>query len=424
MFTICIYFVHIYYYIIASLYLYATRESEGPICGSLGPSFVPRLKSLLCSNEEVSCKGSCGKVSGSNPRRSGRTSVRKHPNPSSAFSTGVLDKMYAKTELKHRQWEKLHALIADSTQASELSREIAAFYRRIDQKAEEKRKELQQAQGRTAHLASTGSHADPDLSLNVCFKDLQGNLALTARKIYESVDSPDDDEKKCSEAAEFLDKLLVEFDSMDHTVLVFVRRCLLRLEFASHKLGSDREAVLAAVRQNGPVLQLASVNLQSDKQVVMEAVRQDGSGLALEFACKEFQRDKEIVMAAVKQNGKALRFASEDLQSDEETKSAAVQAQDRLVQQSDSRKPFSDCKNRVPAGISESMRETDMNTAVHDCATLKAFVDANQTDLCSSSSLIGLYDKFQKLQKVHARNFGGSTGLRFLFGWPQFEKRT
>ena len=307
--------------------------------------------------------------------------------------------MYAKTELKHRQWEKLHALIADSTQVSELSREIAAFYRRIDQKAEEKRKELQQTQGGTAHLANTGSHADPHLSVSL--KDLQGTLALTARKIYESVESPND-EKKCSEAAEFLGKLLVEFDSMDHTVLVFVRRCLVRLEVASHKLGSDRRAVLAAVRQNGLVLQLASVSLQTDKQVVMEAVRQDG--LALEFACKEFQRDKEIVMAAVKQNGKALRFASEDLQSDEETKSAAVQAQDRLGQQSDSRKPYSDCKNRVPTGINESMGENDIiMMGVYDCAKLKAFFDANQTDLCSSSSLIGLYDKSQKLQKARAR---------------------
>ena len=62
---------------------------------------------------------------------------------------------------------------------------------------------------------------------------------------------------------------------------------------------TDREEVLALVRQEGSSLCYASWELQNDKAIVLAAVRQNPH--ALEYASGEFKGDREIVLAAVRQ---------------------------------------------------------------------------------------------------------------------------
>ena len=50
------------------------------------------------------------------------------------------------------------------------------------------------------------------------------------------------------------------------------------LQFASVVMRNDREAVLAAVRQEGGALQFASVVMRNDKEVVLAAVREGSTG--------------------------------------------------------------------------------------------------------------------------------------------------
>jgi len=79
---------------------------------------------------------------------------------------------------------------------------------------------------------------------------------------------------------------------------------------------TNREVVLAAVKQNGLALGFATAELRVDKGLVLAAVVQNG--LALEFATAELQANNRVVLAAVKQNGLALGFATAELQADQE----------------------------------------------------------------------------------------------------------
>ena len=54
-----------------------------------------------------------------------------------------------------------------------------------------------------------------------------------------------------------------------------------------------------------------SSDLQSDKEIVLAAVKQNG--LALEFANDVFKSDKEVVTSALENNGEAMQFVSKDL---------------------------------------------------------------------------------------------------------------
>ena len=87
-------------------------------------------------------------------------------------------------------------------------------------------------------------------------------------------------------------------------------------------LQSDKEAVLAAVTQDGCALKYAHASLQSDKEVVLAAVTQYGH--ALSWAHASLLSDKEVVLAAVTQNGWSLKYAHESLKSDKEFVLAAV----------------------------------------------------------------------------------------------------
>eukprot|EP00746_Dinoflagellata_sp_MGD_P043879 gnl/MRDRNA2_/MRDRNA2_20684_c0_seq1.p1 gnl/MRDRNA2_/MRDRNA2_20684_c0~~gnl/MRDRNA2_/MRDRNA2_20684_c0_seq1.p1 ORF type:complete len:161 (-),score=44.97 gnl/MRDRNA2_/MRDRNA2_20684_c0_seq1:341-823(-) len=90
------------------------------------------------------------------------------------------------------------------------------------------------------------------------------------------------------------------------------------------ELGSDREAVLGALKKwGGDALRYASKDMQADKKVVMEAVKTWGR--ALKYAAKELRADKEVVMEAVKHpDGLALRYAAKELRADREVVMQAV----------------------------------------------------------------------------------------------------
>jgi hypothetical protein len=52
------------------------------------------------------------------------------------------------------------------------------------------------------------------------------------------------------------------------------------------------------------------------KEALLAAVAQNG--IALTYASAELKNDKEVVLAAVAQNGRALRYASAELKNDKD----------------------------------------------------------------------------------------------------------
>jgi hypothetical protein len=75
---------------------------------------------------------------------------------------------------------------------------------------------------------------------------------------------------------------------------------------------TDKQVVLAAVKQKGKALQDASVELRGDPEIVMAAVKQNG--MALFYASKKLHANPEIVLAAKFQDRRALKYASADLE--------------------------------------------------------------------------------------------------------------
>jgi hypothetical protein len=317
-------------------------------------------------------------------RQGGRKSAAKNSIPSPGF-TAVMDGMYEKTDLFAKRWGELQSLIT-SEKAHRLARTIRDFYTTVDQQADKKRQKLQV------------SSASSSVGEKGTFKDLQGNLALTARKIYECAKGVPDEEK-CRAAAEFVEEVHRDFKRTDVAVVIFLRRCLLSVEFACPKLRSDRETVMAAVQQDGLALQLASEKLQNTKEVVIAAVQ--NNGLALQFASEELQSDREVVIAAVQQDGRACLFASEDIRSDKEL--AMVTTEKGGISHQ-----FACKELNYDRHFNDVLQSADPSPAIVDFyRTLKAFIDANQTHLSQSTSLLELLDKSHKLQQAHSHSKAG-----------------
>ena len=333
----------------------------------------------------------------SSRRPGGRKSAAKNSIPSPGF-TAVMDRMYEKTDLFAKRWGELLSLIT-SEKAHRLATKIRDFYTTVDQQADKKRQKLQ-APAASSSVGEKGT-----------FKDLQGNLALTARKIYECAKGVPDEEK-CRAAAEFVEEVFSEFKRTDVAVMIFLRRCLLSVEFACPKLRSDREPVMAAVQQDGLALQLASEKLQNTKEVVIAAVR--NNGLALQFASEELQSDREVVIAAVQQDGRACLFASEDVRRDKEL--AMVTAGKGGISHQ------FECKElNYDRHFNDVLQSADVSPAIVDFyRTLEAFIDANQTHLSQSTSLLELLDKSHKLQQAHSHSKAGpNCKLRSSTAFPR-----
>ena len=90
---------------------------------------------------------------------------------------------------------------------------------------------------------------------------------------------------------------------------------------ANPAIATNKDIVLAAVRQNGRALAWASLELRADKEVVLAAVAEDGR--ALEWAGPTLRADPDIVLVARTQQGQVLQDASPALQADRD---AGVQA--------------------------------------------------------------------------------------------------
>ena len=157
---------------------------------------------------------------------------------------------------------------------------------------------------------------DDNRKLNDVFTGdvLKGEITITAITTPLSI-------AKCLRAINKLDPLY--FREQKRVELERILREKTNEEDPSILASSDKNIVLAAVKQDGLVLYFVSKELKKDREIVLAAVKQDG--WALLDASKELQADKEIVSAAVKQNGRALRFASKELRNDREIVLAAVQ---------------------------------------------------------------------------------------------------
>ena len=260
--------------------------------------------------------------------------------------------MCEKTNLFEKQWTELQSLITDSEKSLRLAEKIRDLYTTVDQKAGKKRQELQ---GRMATSSSVGEKGT--------FKDLQKSLALTARKIYECAEDVPDEEK-CRRAAEFVEEVLSEFKRMHFPALAFLQRCFL---YACPKLWSDREAVMAAVQQDG---------------------------LALQMAPGELKNNREVVIAAVRNNSLARQFASNELLSDVEVEMAV---HDNDVQS---------LENSPEWFFTNTLQSNDMRFAID--------IHRNHVDLCNSTSLAELLDKSSNLEQAHPFLFPGWGGSFFV----------
>lgn len=86
---------------------------------------------------------------------------------------------------------------------------------------------------------------------------------------------------------------------------------------------SQRDAALAAVRQDWRELEEVPLKFRADRAFVMSAV--ESCGHALMYAAEELRADKGIVLAAVAQNGNAIKHASKALRADFTVVLAAAQ---------------------------------------------------------------------------------------------------
>ena len=105
-------------------------------------------------------------------------------------------------------------------------------------------------------------------------------------------------------------------------VLAAVERDGYTLYFASEELRGDKQVVLAAIGQSYNALIFASETLQSDKEVILCAISQHANGLR--YVPEALRNDKDVVLAAVEKDGCALFFASKELQADQKVVLAAV----------------------------------------------------------------------------------------------------
>jgi len=101
-----------------------------------------------------------------------------------------------------------------------------------------------------------------------------------------------------------------------------VRQNGLALRYASEDLKKNFSLVLNAVRQNGRAIRYADDSLKNNIDIVRAAVNQDGT--ALEFASDELRANESIVRDAVHQNGLALEHANQSLQANPEIALAAI----------------------------------------------------------------------------------------------------
>jgi len=94
------------------------------------------------------------------------------------------------------------------------------------------------------------------------------------------------------------------------------------LQYASDELKSDKEVVLAAVRNKIHAFRHAAISLKNDRDFVLQVVTIHGQGLL--YANQVFLNDREIALIALKTTGWLINDLSKNLQQDGELILAAV----------------------------------------------------------------------------------------------------
>ena len=113
-------------------------------------------------------------------------------------------------------------------------------------------------------------------------------------------------------------------------VLALVKNCGCALEFASDALRGDEEVCEAAVSQHWLSLMYCTAGVKRNKRVVLAAVRNGGN--ALHHAHWSLQGDPEVALVACRQNGLAIRFVSKELKADRSVAIAAVTQNGRVLE--------------------------------------------------------------------------------------------
>jgi hypothetical protein len=135
------------------------------------------------------------------------------------------------------------------------------------------------------------------------------------------------------------DGLYIFSGSEDKTLNVWTNcRDYSVLQWAADSIRSDKDFMLAAVRQDSSALQWADEMLREDKEVVSEAVKQDSHCIVfasprflddanmlelnyytLKYTTAEFQcRNKEFLLSAISFNPKLLAFVTDTMRQDRE----------------------------------------------------------------------------------------------------------
>lgn len=129
---------------------------------------------------------------------------------------------------------------------------------------------------------------------------------------------------------------------------------------------SDKEVVLAAVKEFGYNFRYASDTLKSDRPFVLEALEQEGTPecSALKFASEDLKSDKQFILEAVKRNGRSLEWASDDLRNDKEVVLEAVR-QYRFAYQHASAEIQEICKDNNPVSSLELAIQIERITTSH-----------------------------------------------------------
>ena len=156
-------------------------------------------------------------------------------------------------------------------------------------------------------------------------------------------------------------ELVVQNSSDKNDVLAAVKQDGLLLELVNKELQGHPQVIKAALEENpfaiefvradrrdvemfmralktkltlngcvGNILVFGNEEQRAEKPLVLAAVERTGE--ALSYASKDLRADREIVLAAVKQDWKALRYASTNLRDDKEVVLAAVQADASALQ--------------------------------------------------------------------------------------------
>jgi hypothetical protein len=119
-----------------------------------------------------------------------------------------------------------------------------------------------------------------------------------------------------------LEEVDKELRSDKDVVLAAVKNFGGDLEYADDALKADKKVVIEAIKQDGCAFEYADEKLKSDKKFLLEIVKEDG--YALEYADDKLKADKEIVLEAIKDNGHVISYAAEILLNDKKFIQSAI----------------------------------------------------------------------------------------------------